>query len=165
MLKFSEIFEFSRENSWILKEFEWFEWFEWFGPSMIEPFNSGFDPEAAEALGGGGRCLACSTREIHARKKRGDTGENPAFLTEESRPSRIDSTKRMRTEGGRTCKIHWLPAIDHSFWDFCRISRKRPWNVRRKKSWHNLREILHKKTINFTTKSYFKVYKIQRTVL
>ena len=33
MLKFSEIFEFSRENNPkipILKEFEWFEWFEWF---------------------------------------------------------------------------------------------------------------------------------------
>ena len=44
MLKFSEIFEFSRENKPkipILKEFEWFEWFEWFGPSPIEPFNSG----------------------------------------------------------------------------------------------------------------------------
>ena len=43
MLKFSEIFEFSRENFRklpILKEFEWFEWFEWFGPSPIEPFNS-----------------------------------------------------------------------------------------------------------------------------
>ena len=37
MLKFSEIFEFSREIP-ILKEFEWFEWF---GPSPIEPFNSG----------------------------------------------------------------------------------------------------------------------------
>ena len=46
MLKFSEIFEFSRENNPkipILKEFEWFEWFERFGPSPIEPFNSGED--------------------------------------------------------------------------------------------------------------------------
>ena len=44
MLKFSEIFEFSKEKFRkipILKEFEWFEWFEWFGPSPIEPFNSG----------------------------------------------------------------------------------------------------------------------------
>ena len=44
MLKFAEIFEFSKENFRkipILKEFEWFEWFEWFGPSPIEPFNSG----------------------------------------------------------------------------------------------------------------------------
>ena len=41
MLKFSEIIEFSSENIWILKEFEWFEWFEWFGPSPIEPFNPG----------------------------------------------------------------------------------------------------------------------------
>ena len=43
MLKFSEIFEFSKEKFRkiaILKEFEWFEWFEWFGPSPIEPFNS-----------------------------------------------------------------------------------------------------------------------------
>ena len=40
MLKFSEIFEFSKEKFRkipILKEFEWFEWFEWFGPSPIEP--------------------------------------------------------------------------------------------------------------------------------
>ena len=46
MLKFSEIFEFSKEKFRkipILKEFEWFEWFEWFGPSPIEPFNSGRD--------------------------------------------------------------------------------------------------------------------------
>ena len=44
MLKFSEIFEFSKEKFRkipILKEFEWFEWFEWFGPSPTEPFNSG----------------------------------------------------------------------------------------------------------------------------
>ena len=44
MLKFSEIFEFSKEKFRkipIFKEFEWFEWFEWFGPSPIEPFNSG----------------------------------------------------------------------------------------------------------------------------
>ena len=43
MLKFSEIFEFSKEKFRkipILKEFEWFEWFEWFDPSPIEPFNS-----------------------------------------------------------------------------------------------------------------------------
>ena len=42
MLKFSEIFEFSKEKFRkipVLKEFEWFEWFEWFGPSPIEPFN------------------------------------------------------------------------------------------------------------------------------
>ena len=41
MLKFSEIFEFSKEKFQkipILKEFEWFEWF---GPSPTEPFNSG----------------------------------------------------------------------------------------------------------------------------
>ena len=40
MLKFSEIFEFSKEKFrkiLILKEFEWFEWF---GPSPTEPFNS-----------------------------------------------------------------------------------------------------------------------------
>ena len=46
MLKFSEIFEFSKEKFRkipILKEFEWFEWFEWFGPSTIEPFNSVLD--------------------------------------------------------------------------------------------------------------------------
>ena len=46
MLKFSEIFEFSKEKFRkipILKEFEWFEWFEWFGPSPIEPFNSGWE--------------------------------------------------------------------------------------------------------------------------
>ena len=43
MLKFSAIFEFSKEKFRkipILKEFEWFEWFEWFGPSPTEPFNS-----------------------------------------------------------------------------------------------------------------------------
>ena len=43
MLKFSEMFEFSKEKFRkipILKEFEWFEWFEWFGPSPTEPFNS-----------------------------------------------------------------------------------------------------------------------------
>ena len=42
MLKFSEIFECSKENFRIipiLKEFEWFEWFEWFGSSPTEPFN------------------------------------------------------------------------------------------------------------------------------
>ena len=60
MLKFAEIFEFSKENFRkipILKEFEWFEWFEWFGPSPIEPFNSGpherellVDPEARARL-------------------------------------------------------------------------------------------------------------------
>ena len=47
MLKFSEIFEFSKEKFRkipILKEFEWFEWFEWFGPSPIEPFNSASNP-------------------------------------------------------------------------------------------------------------------------
>ena len=46
MLKFSEIFEFSKEKFRkipILKEFEWFEWFVWFGPSPIEPFNSAAD--------------------------------------------------------------------------------------------------------------------------
>ena len=46
MLKFSEIFEFSKEKFrkiLILKEFEWFEWFKWFGPSPIEPFNSDRD--------------------------------------------------------------------------------------------------------------------------
>ena len=46
MLKFSEIFEFSKEKFRkipILKEFEWFEWFEWFGPLPIEPFNLGLD--------------------------------------------------------------------------------------------------------------------------
>ena len=48
MMKFSEIFEFSKEKFRkipILKEFEWFEWFEWFGPSPIEPFNSGLHVE------------------------------------------------------------------------------------------------------------------------
>ena len=53
MLKFSEIFEFSKEKFRkipILKEFEWFEWFEWFGPSPIEPFNSGADRRDLEAL-------------------------------------------------------------------------------------------------------------------
>ena len=53
MLKFSEIFEFSKEKFRkipILKEFEWFEWFEWFGPSPIEPFNSG--PVRRERAGG-----------------------------------------------------------------------------------------------------------------
>ena len=48
MLKFSEMFEFSKEKfrkNPILKEFEWFEWFEWFGPSPIEPFNSAGDRE------------------------------------------------------------------------------------------------------------------------
>jgi len=52
MLKFSEIFEFSKENFRkipILKEFEWFEWFEWFGPSPIEPFNSAADSGPATA--------------------------------------------------------------------------------------------------------------------
>ena len=47
MLKFSEIFEFSKEKFRkipILKEFEWFEWFEWFGPSLTEPFNSAACP-------------------------------------------------------------------------------------------------------------------------
>ena len=46
MLKFSEIFEFSKEKFRkipILKEFEWFEWF---GPSPIEPFNSEVESEA-----------------------------------------------------------------------------------------------------------------------
>ena len=46
MLKFSEIFEFSKEKFRkipILKELEWFEWFEWFGHSPIEPFNSAKD--------------------------------------------------------------------------------------------------------------------------
>ena len=50
MLKFSEIFEFSKEKFRkipILKEFEWFEWFEWFGPSPIEPFNPGL-PDARQ---------------------------------------------------------------------------------------------------------------------
>ena len=51
MLKFSESFEFSRENSWILKDFEWFEWFEWFGPSPIEPFNLGLGPPACMGQG------------------------------------------------------------------------------------------------------------------
>ena len=54
MLKFSEIFEFSKEKFRkipILKEFEWFEWFEWFGPSPIEPFNSGRDHDALAVEG------------------------------------------------------------------------------------------------------------------
>ena len=49
MLKFSEIFEFSKEKFRkipILKEFEWFEWFEWFGPSPTEPFNPGLQRSA-----------------------------------------------------------------------------------------------------------------------
>ena len=59
MLNFSEIFEFSKEicrKIPTLKEIERFEWFEWFGPSPIEPFNSGENPEvvlryvAAQAL-------------------------------------------------------------------------------------------------------------------
>ena len=49
MLKFSEIFEFSRETFPILNEFEWFEWFEWFGPSSTEPFNSEVNRAAAGA--------------------------------------------------------------------------------------------------------------------
>ena len=52
MLKFSEIFEFSKEKFRkipILKEFEWFEWFEWFGPSPIEPFNSAFEGAERES--------------------------------------------------------------------------------------------------------------------
>ena len=52
MLKFSEIFELSKEKFRkipILKGFEWFEWFEWFGPSPTEPFNSG--PDRWEAAG------------------------------------------------------------------------------------------------------------------
>ena len=52
MLKFSEIFEFSKEKFRkipILKEFEWFEWFEWFGPSPTEPFNSGSSSGAESA--------------------------------------------------------------------------------------------------------------------
>ena len=51
MLKFSEIFEFSKEKFRkipILKEFEWFVWFEWFGPSPIEPFNSARDDARIE---------------------------------------------------------------------------------------------------------------------
>ena len=51
MLKFSEIFEFSKEKFRkfpILKEFEWFEWFEWVGPSPTEPFNPGGGPREAE---------------------------------------------------------------------------------------------------------------------
>ena len=59
MLKFSEIFEFSRENSYFERiQFEWFEWFEWFGPSPTEPFNSAADGEAVLAdrrQAGGGR--------------------------------------------------------------------------------------------------------------
>ena len=54
MLKFSEIFEFSKEKFRkfpILKEFEWFEWFEWFGPSPIEPFNS--EQDQVDPLGAG----------------------------------------------------------------------------------------------------------------
>ena len=50
MLKFSETFEFSRENSLILKEFEWFEWFEWFGASPIEPFNSDHGRDSVAVL-------------------------------------------------------------------------------------------------------------------
>ena len=52
MLKFSEIFEFSKEKVRkipILKEFEWFEWF---GPSPTEPFNSAWymtDDRSADA--------------------------------------------------------------------------------------------------------------------
>ena len=73
MLKFSEIFEFSKEKFRkipILKEFEWFEWFEWFGPSPIEPFNPARDALRgshdsprdglrgfADALSYGTRCL------------------------------------------------------------------------------------------------------------
>ena len=55
MLKFSEIFEFSKEKFRkipILKEFEWFEWFEWFGPSPIEPFNSGTTALIGATMGG-----------------------------------------------------------------------------------------------------------------
>ena len=54
MLKFSEIFEFSKgefRKISILKEFEWFEWFEWFGPSPIEPFNSAIYCGRATARG------------------------------------------------------------------------------------------------------------------
>ena len=50
MLKFSEIFEFSKQKFRkipILKEFEWFEWF---GPSPIEPFNSALRRELRAQL-------------------------------------------------------------------------------------------------------------------
>ena len=41
MLKFSEIFEFSKEKIRKIPILIEFEWFEWFGPSPIEPFNPG----------------------------------------------------------------------------------------------------------------------------
>ena len=50
-IEISEIFEFSRANSY-LKEFEWFEWFEWFGPSPIEPFNPGGGSSPAASFAG-----------------------------------------------------------------------------------------------------------------
>ena len=62
MLKFSEIFEFSKEKFRkipILKESEWFEWFEWFGSSPIEPFNSG----------GGLRPRGDPRRALHGTKR------------------------------------------------------------------------------------------------
>ena len=65
MLKFSEIFEFSKEKFRkipILKEFEWFEWFEWFGPSPTEPFNSDADAASGGAAAPPGRGAALNGR-------------------------------------------------------------------------------------------------------
>ena len=72
MLKFSEIFEFSKEKIrkiLILKEFEWFEWFEWFVPSPIEPFNPGrLRIFAVELLAPGPGQHAKRKEAIHARR-------------------------------------------------------------------------------------------------
>ena len=68
MLKFSEIFEFSKETFRkipILKEFEWFEWFEWFGPSPIEPFNSAADCQDCAD------CLALHSYDVDGVRKSG----------------------------------------------------------------------------------------------
>ena len=88
MLKFSEIFEFSKEKFRkipILKEFEWFEWFEWFGPSPIEPFNSGEDRRVLHVTEG---CPPFNTgRHPHGRPNRAEPLEPYSKFPNESSKS------------------------------------------------------------------------------
>ena len=96
MLKFSEIFEFSKEKFRkipILKEFEWFEWFEWFGPSPIEPFNSA--PHDAEQRGGEPEeeVEGAPAWLLHRRCNRGEPRE-----------------RRVRARGGEKSAPVWMPS-------------------------------------------------------
>ena len=78
MLKFSEIFEFSKEKFRKFPILKVFEWFEWFGPSPIEPFNSGGPQLHPRHAGGAPRQRRHRVRQVGHESARHGSAERRA---------------------------------------------------------------------------------------